>query len=275
MNQNNIISDGPKHVKRFRLNNRFKINCTTIRAKRNLKLYSLLLLLFFSLLLTNKSVYLCFGSDDKVELNTLRLSGNESIVYENKNLVISGDIAVKGNASLSFHNCNVTILWVLGGDNPHVLVSGNGTLLLENSSLMIRLDNIPNYSTSGKISIMNKGVFKVDNSEIRCTSNIWMTVRDNSFINFTGSDYYGKAPKSTQHWSLEDKLPEKLLEDYRDHYRISIDGNASVTIDESRLGFIGVYGESTCSVWNSEIENLVPYSTRETLIEDTKVSILA
>ena len=127
--------------------------------------------------------------DETVQIDhALRISGNENIEYENKTIEIKGDISVEDNASLRFHNCNVTVLWIVGGNSPHIQVSDRGRLSLENSSIMIRLDLIPNYHTNGRITIEDHAVLNVVDSKIMCTSDVWMSIRDDSYASFIGAE---------------------------------------------------------------------------------------
>lgn len=214
--------------------------------------------------------------DETVKIDhPLRLSDNESIEYINKVIEIIGDISVEDNASLRFHNCNVTVLWIVGGNSPHIHVSDRGRLSLENSSITIRVDLIPNYSTDGRISIEDHAVLNIVDSKIMCTSNVWMSIRDDSNAFFNGSEYFGKVLKSGLHRALEDKLPRGLLEEYRDYYSISVEVNASAIFTDSRIGHLGCIGDSNCIIQGSEIDFLTPVSVTETQVVDSSITILS
>jgi hypothetical protein len=166
-------------------------------------------------------------------------------------------------------------VWIQVGVHPDILVSDNGELILKSSTLTIKLDQIPNYSTNGRITIQDQAIFTAEYSKIRCTEDMRITCVGNSSISLIGFEYFGKTPDSTLHWTLEDKLPEHLLEEYRDHYRLTAEGNSSLVIDDCKIGYLSISGDSSCNVSNSEINHLVPWSQFETKIKDSRIGVLS
>jgi hypothetical protein len=210
-----------------------------------------------------------------IELDSgLRIRGQETREYNNMDIIIKGDISIDENASLSFHGCNLTILWLLGSDKPHIGVSGNGSLLLENCNLLLRLDQISGYSTNGKIIIQNNGVFYAKNTSIQSTSDVIMWFLDDSRGSFINASYSGEASESNLHWSLEDMLPDPVLREYFDDYSIRCEDSTEVEIIESSIGKLNVYENSTCRIESSKLSYLNPNSLVTTFASESKVKIL-
>ena len=231
----------------------------------------LFLVIIFLQVFNTEQVGFC---SDNLELGTLQVSGEE-LTFRDQNILITGNIAVKDNASLTFHDCNVTQLWVLGGDNPHIMVSGNGRLTLDNSTMYIRLDNIPNYSTNGRITVQDQGWLVVNSSKILCTDNVIMRVHGNCHVIFNHSKYAGRARDSTLHWAVEDLLPHWVIREYFDDYALYAGGNTMVSIVDSEFGELSVSDNVTCNIEGSKVSELFPGSLIQTQCHDSEITILS
>lgn len=205
----------------------------------------------------------------------LELLGKTRREYVNKTLIVEGPIKVSENTSLILRDSNLTILWTRRGEaNQQVLVEDKGELILENSNIMIRLDQIPNYSTSGRFIVRDMGKLTMMNSSIQCTHDMTLLADGNSSLKLSRAYYTGEAESSNLHWAIEDRLPESLLIGYSHYYRLGGESNSRILIEDSKIGFLGLYGESICSVQGSEIDHLAPYSNRETNVIASTIGIL-
>ena len=110
----------------------------------------------------------CTGESIEMDQN-LRVTGNENLSYSGVNLVIDGNIEVRNDAQLLFKDCNITLLWSQVEGKPNILVSDNGVLRLENSTVWVRLDTEHYVSTIGEITIQDQAKLIVDNSTIQST----------------------------------------------------------------------------------------------------------
>jgi hypothetical protein len=214
-------------------------------------------------------------SNDVVFETGLTLSGDDEQVFENKEITIRRSLVVEGSAILRFVNCTISLIAISNGDTQHLLMAEDGTLDLVNSSVWINVDLIPNLSTSGRIRVQDNAVFNVIDSKITCTSNMRLVCTDMSKVFFSGSEYYGKAPQSGLHWIIEDMLPEELLRDYFDHYRLDGEVSSDIQITGSWIGNLNVYQNASCTINDSEISLLNPRSSVETLVEDSNIVVLS
>jgi len=57
-------------------------------------------------------------------------------------------------------------------------------------------------------------------------------------------------------------------------YRLAVEANSWVSIVNSSIGFLGLYGDSECSIYGSEIDQIAPYSTRETVVANSDIELL-
>jgi hypothetical protein len=235
-------------------------------------------LLIVASLIFSSGFFLVVGlnSDDMISFETgLKLSSDDELVFENKQITIHRTLVVEGNAILRFVNCTITLQGTSNGDTQHLLMAEDGKLELVNSSIWIRVDLIPNLSTSGRIRVQDNAIFNVINSKITCTSNMRIVCTDKSTVSFSGSEYYGKTPESGLHWGIEDMLPKHLLRDYFDHYRLEGEISSDIQITGSRMGNLNIYQNASCTIIDSEISLLNPSSSIETLVEDSNIVILS
>ena len=232
-------------------------------------------MLFLLVVLSITSVSSIVFASDTVELNTnLKMSGTETREYKNQKIIIHGVILVDQNASLRFKCCNITILWFPGTEGPHILVTKNAALVLEDSSLTIRIDLLPNYATTGKIEIRDNGGLMVQDSTIKCTSNMITWCRGSSETILNNATYSGRAPYSNLHWSLEDMLPDQILREYFDDYSIYCENSAEVSIIDSRVGGLITSDDATCIISGSTISLLDPISAEITQVDESRIKVL-
>jgi len=216
------------------------------------------------------------GISEPIEMDqSLRVTSNESLSYIDENLIIEGNIEVRNDALLLFQDCNITLLWSQMEGKPNILVSDNGVLRLENSTVWVRLDTEHYVSTSGEITIQDQAKLIVDNSTIQSTDNFFMWIRDNASVNFSGSTFSGKAPKSSMHWFIEELMPEGAISELHDDYYIYVMENAVFSAGDSVLGVVDLSDDTECNIANSRIALLSPYSSKETLCTMSEIIILS
>lgn len=216
------------------------------------------------------------GYSEPIEMDqTLRVTGNEHLSYSDESLVIDGNIEVYDNASLVFHDCNVTLLWSQIEGKPNILVSDNGVLRLENSTVWVRLDTEHYVSTSGEITIQDQAKLIVDNSTIQSTDNFFMWIRNDASVNFSGSKFSGKASESSMHWFIEELMPEGVISELHDDYNIYVMENAVFSAVDSVLGVVDLSDDTECDIANSRIALLSPYSSKKTICNMSEIIILS
>lgn len=216
----------------------------------------------------------CTGESIEMD-QTLRVTGNENLSYSGENLVIDGNIEVRNDAQLLFKDCNITLLWSQMEGKPNILVSDNGVLRLENSTLWVRLDTEHYVSTSGESTIQDQAKLIVDNSTIQSTDSFFMWIRDDASVDFYGSRFSGKAPESSMHWFIEELMPEAVISELHDDYNIYVMENAVFSAVGSVLGVVDLSDDTKCDISNSRIALLSPYSSKETLCTMSEIIILS
>ena len=235
--------------------------------------WSSFLFVLLSFLVFNQA---CSGYSEPIEMDqSLRVEGNENLSYINENLVIDGNIEVGGDASLLFRDCNITILWSQFSGKSNILVSDRGVLRLENSTVWIRLDTEYHVSTIGDITIQDQANLILDSSTILSTDIIFMSVRNKARVEFTDSMYFGKAPRSSQHRIIEDMMPRGVISELNDDYCIYVQENAVLTAVGSELGVVDLSDDTWCSINNSRIAILSPYSSKETQCSESEITIIS
>ena len=207
----------------------------------------------------------------------LFLSEGESLIVENANVTISEQIVVPGGARLSFVNCNVDILSTPSYRGPYeseIEVLSNGMLVFEGCSLYINVDLTPNYHTNADIKVRDQSSLKILDSNVSCSNNVFLQCSDESETVFNGSRFTGHAPKSSLHFVLEDFVPEGILRGYFDDYIVSANQGSKLTVIGSKIGRIGAYGNVSCSIFDSNLVELVPGSSEKVLVNMSSVKTL-
>jgi len=225
----------------------------------------------FLFLLIFSGANACLAS---IDTDTLQVTDNMTEQYTGETIIVDGNIEVKDNASLTFRDCNVTVLWNRGSI-PGVLVSDWGELVLQNTTLWIRADLNPFVTTSGEINVADYGRLVLNNSVITCTDTVFMFLTGDSRVEFTGSGFSGTAPQASQHWYIEELMPPGAIEGLDSDYNIYASGNSSITAYGSELGDVTLHDDTECSIEDSKVTLFSPGSSRETICKDTEIKILS
>ena len=227
--------------------------------------------ILFLFLLIFSGANACLAS---IDTDTLQVTDNMTEQYTGETIIVDGNIEVKDNASLTFRDCNVTVLWNRGSI-PGVLVSDWGELVLQNTTLWIRADLNPFVTTSGEINVADYGRLVLNNSVITCTDTVLMFLSGDSRVEFTGSGFSGTAPQASQHWYIEELMPPGAIEGLDSDYNIYASGNSSITAYGSELGDVNLHDDTECSIEDSKVTLFSPGSSRETICKDTEIKILS
>jgi len=197
--------------------------------------------------------------------NGLHLTGEENQTLETNILIISGNIKLSGNARLRIINCNLTLLQNPGISSQRIEISESSKLELINTTI----------NKSAGLKVEDNGILIVRNTTITSSSHIWLQFKDNSTLSFINSSCQGKAPQSSLHWGTEDMLPEGALREYWDDYRFSFEDTSSISIQDSMVGEVNVYQNSSCKISDSYISLLHTSSSVETVVENSDIKVLS